>query len=203
MKPVIAVDIDDVLSASAQAFIAFSNRKWGTNLGIEDFDEDWGSMWEISHEQTMARAREFHDSGIISSYDHYDAALPVLQHLQERYSLVVLTSRNLRMDEETKEWINKRYPGLFREVYFSGIYDDVPSDKAQIACRTTKAEMLQRIGASYLIDDQPKHVIGAAEIGLHAILFGLYPWNREADLPSGVTRCETWQKIGEYFDGLI
>lgn len=35
-KKVIAVDLDDVLSASAPAYVKFSNERWETNLTVED-----------------------------------------------------------------------------------------------------------------------------------------------------------------------
>lgn len=202
-KPIIAIDIDDVLAASASAFIAFSNKRWGTHLTLDDFGEDWSKMWSITYDQTIARAREFHDSGLISSYNHYDEALPVLEMLHNRYRLVVLTSRNLRLDQETREWIGSRYPGLFEEIYFSGIYDNVDNDSKHRAYHKTKTDSLNAIGAAYLIDDQPKHVIGAAEAGIQAILFGNYSWNTGVTLPSCVERCISWHEVGVYFDALI
>lgn len=202
-RPIIAIDIDDVLAASASAFVLFSNERWGTHLTLDDFDEDWSKMWAIGHDQTMERAREFHNSGLISSYDHYDEALPVLEMLSGRYRLVVLTSRNQRLNQETRAWVESRYPGLFEEIYFSGIYDNVDNGHGNHAYSKTKAERLKAIDASYLIDDQPKHVIGAAEAGIKAILFGNYSWNAEVDLPSNVERCVSWHEVGAYFDGLI
>lgn len=36
----IAVDLDDVLSASVPGFVAYSNKRWGTTLTLDDYDED-------------------------------------------------------------------------------------------------------------------------------------------------------------------
>jgi 5'(3')-deoxyribonucleotidase len=38
-KPVIAVDIDDVLSHSARAVAEYSNERWGYSLTEDDFKE--------------------------------------------------------------------------------------------------------------------------------------------------------------------
>jgi len=38
-KPIIAVDIDDVLANLAQEIVDFSNKNWGTNLTIDDYNE--------------------------------------------------------------------------------------------------------------------------------------------------------------------
>lgn len=199
-KPIIAIDVDDVLSASATAFIEFSNQRWGTHLRIEDIDEDWSKMWQIDERETEIRSREFHKSGIISNLRQYDEALPVLEWLSQSYELVVATSRNASVNTETIEWITKHYGGIFSHIYFSGIYDDTA--KRDFAHRLTKTDLLQTIGAAYLIDDQPKHCHSAAHHGMRAILFGEYPWNDQADVADGVVRCSNWGAVRDYFHEL-
>ena len=200
-KPIIAIDVDDVLSASAAAFVDFSNERWGTRLTIEDVDEDWAKMWQIDIPAMEARAAEFHQSGVVSSYHKYDEALPVLERLKNNYDLVVATSRNRRIDIETRDWLNENYPNIFKEIHFSGIFDGDTTDNS--VCKLTKTDLLLKIGASYIIDDQPKHCFGAADVNLRAILFGDYPWNRDVDLPPGVLRCANGRERGVYFDSLI
>jgi FMN phosphatase YigB (HAD superfamily) len=199
-KPIIAIDCDDVLSASAEAFIAFSNNRWGTNLTVDDFQEDWGKMWKLDHEKSELRVDEFHSSGAISDFRRYDEALPVLQHLKQDYNLVVLTSRNRPVDAETRAWLDREYSGIFDHVYFSGIYDSGLKDGR--AYKVTKAGMLKKIGASYIIDDQIKHCIGALEAGVKPILYGDYPWNQDDSLDAGITRCIKWNEVRVYFDSL-
>lgn len=40
----IAVDLDDVLSASVPGFVAYSNKRWGTTLTLDDYDEDCAAI---------------------------------------------------------------------------------------------------------------------------------------------------------------
>lgn len=197
-KPIIAIDCDDVLASSAEAFLQFSNDRWGTRLTIEDIDEDWSKMWQIDEAETEVRAKEYHASGIISDYRHYDEALPVLEWLAQRYTLVVATSRNASINSETIAWIEKHYHGIFESIYFSGIYDDF--SRLDTAHLLTKSDLLQQIGASYLIDDQPKHCISAVEHGMQSILFGDYPWSNAHNLPAGATRCLDWNDVREFFE---
>ncbi len=70
MKQTIAVDIDDVLSVNVPAFINFSNERWGTRLTIDDYSEHWGDMWKVDHDEWGRRAKEFHDSGILSKLNY-------------------------------------------------------------------------------------------------------------------------------------
>lgn len=194
-KKVIAIDIDDVLAAHAEAFIAFTNNKWGTNLTVEDYDEHWSKVWEVDHDETMRRADEFHASGEIARYRHFEQAEPVLKDLSERFDLVIVTSRQRMIAKETEEWINAKFPGIFSKIHHSGLWDD----RKEGAHVLTKADVCRELGVSYLIDDQTKHCFAVAELGIKTVLFGDYSWNRADELPENVTRCHDWQAVNEYF----
>jgi uncharacterized HAD superfamily protein len=195
-KKTIAVDIDDVLAASAQAWVDFSNDKWGTNLTVEDYDEDWAKMWQIDHESMKKRALVIYKSGTVKKVKRYKDAMPVLKWLAKRYKLVITTSRVRHTQVDTIEWLDEHYPSIFEEVHFAGFYDDLKED----APKHTKADLLREIGADYLIDDHPKHCFAAAEVGIKSILFNEYVWSRNlGKLPKGVTRAYNWQEVLEYF----
>jgi uncharacterized HAD superfamily protein len=194
--PIIAVDIDDVLANHAESFVNFSNERWGTHLTVEDYDEHWAEMWQIDNTETEARANVFRDSGIISEYDHTDEALPILTSLSRNYQLIVITSRRIQMEKETRAWIANHYPGVFTEIHFAGIWEKIDDD----AHRHTKADLCQALGVSYLIDDQLKHCIAAAKCGIQSLLFGDYTWNRASELPEHVFRVKDWEEIQNYFN---
>lgn len=196
MKKTIAVDVDDVLAAHAEGFVAFSNEQWGTNLTVDDYDEHWAKMWGVSNEETMSRARSFHDSRTVSRYSNLSGAKEVLQGLSNNYRLVITTSRRKELIEQTTEWIDRYYAEIFEEIHYAGLWDKVSSRSHLL----TKAALCRQIGADYLIDDQLKHCLAAAESGITALLFGDYKWNRAARLPADVTRVRNWQEVKEYFD---
>lgn len=196
-RKTIAVDVDDVLSRSAEGFIAFSNERWGQQLSPDDYQEEWAVVWGVPLEQALERSLEFHASGVVGIYQPHEAAMPVLKRLAKQFNLVVVTTRREILKPETDAWISRHFPGIFQELHFAGIWEH--PDMAR-ALAHTKAEICREIGADYLIDDQPKHCIGAAGAGLKSILFGDYKWNRgEQDLPEGVTRAAHWNEIAEYF----
>lgn len=197
-KPVIAIDVDDVLAASAESWVGFSNEKWGTHLTVDDYDEDWAKMWGVDHEEQIKRAQTVYDSLIVSDFRRYDAALPVLKELTKKYELVIATSRIQAMHAETREWLDKHYAGIFSDFHGSGLFDVLTPDSP----KGTKADLIKRIGADYLIDDQPKHCLAVADLGIETILFGDYSWNRDiGEIPPRVTRCVDWAAVGKYFDG--
>lgn len=196
-KPIIAVDIDDVLAVSAAAWVAYSNKIWGHQLAVDDYDEDWAKMWQVDFEEGRRRAHHLHTTpGIIASFEHDAAAQEVLNKLAKQYELVITTSRNSLLQNETIEWLDRHFNGVFSDVHFAGIYDTLHPD----APNRTKGDLIRKVGADYLIDDQPKHCFAVAEQGCTAVLFGSYSWNRDVALPAGVIRCLDWVAVGQYFD---
>lgn len=193
----IAIDIDDVLSNLAQELINFSNKKWDTNLTIDDYDEHWGVMWGVDDAVVKKRSDELHRGNLTSKLRHKPDAIPVLKKLSKNYNLVLATSRRRLITQETKDWINKYFSGLFTDIHFSGIFDS--DDHADIQVQLTKAEVLKEVGASFLIDDQPKHCLAAAEAGITALLFGDYKWNRDVKLAKNMVRVKNWQEVLDYF----
>lgn len=194
-KQVIAVDIDDVLSTHANDFIKFSNERWGTNLSVDDYDENWEMMWGVTHAELIERSDVFHASGLVGAYGHRAEAIETLRKLKRTYKLVVVTSRRRVIMEETARWVNSYFKNIFDEIHYAGMWDDHAVD----AHKLTKAEICQQIGADYLIDDQLKHCIAAAGAGIKALLFGEYSWNKNNNLPDGVVRVQTWQEVEDYF----
>lgn len=196
-KQTIAIDLDDVLALNAQEFVNFSNRTWGTNLTIDDFQEDFHKMWGISNDEINKRMHRYIAEEIAADYAHFEEAVPVLKKLSQRYDLVVVTSRRKKLLELTAKWVERYFPGIFKDVHHSGFFDDLHDGSYHM----TKAQICQDIGADYLIDDQLKHCIAVAEAGIQALLFGEYSWNRATELPERVTRVHNWKDVERSFDG--
>jgi 5'(3')-deoxyribonucleotidase len=122
-KPLIAIDIDDVLSRSAEGFAAFSNQRWNSNMTAGDYTEAWAVAWGIPLEEAVQRSIEFHDLAAHSTYRPIAEALPVLQKLSRRYRLVAMTSRREVVKALTDSWMARHFPGVFGTVYYAGMWD--------------------------------------------------------------------------------
>lgn len=197
-KKTIAVDVDDVIVGEAEFIVEYSNRHWGHNLSLDDYREHWAEMWGVEQDEVERRADILHSPEIINNYRILEDAQGVLKKLSGRFELVILTSRRLMVREDTLKWLADNFAGIFKEVHFTGFWDDPFGQDRHLL---TKAELSRQIGADYLIDDQPKHCFSAAEAGIESILFGDYAASRELKLPPRVTRCKNWQEVLEYFDG--
>jgi uncharacterized HAD superfamily protein len=196
-KPIIAVDIDDVLAAEAEFIIAYSNENWGHSLSLEDYKENWGEMWGLDHDAVERRADTLHQTDLVMMYRTIDGAHQALLELKKNYDLIILTSRRRLIQAETSDWIAQNFGDIFDEIHYTGFWDT----KDPGGHLRTKGKLLEEIGADYVIDDQSKHCIAASECGIKAILFGDYAGNRSVKLPSDVVRCKNWKEVLEYFDG--
>ncbi len=197
-KPIIAIDIDDVLASSAAGFVEWSNSKYGTRLRPEDYQEHWAEMWKIDLDETFTRANEFHDENIPRAYSRVDGALEVLKELKNRFTLILITSRRVSLKQATTEWIDLHYPNIFDDCVFAGFFDADKPDLNHL--KLTKATLAKSLKADYLIDDQIKHIEAAAEIGIRGLLFGEYSWNKRDNLPINVKRVKDWEEVLEYFE---
>ena len=193
-KPVIAVDIDDTLASHAEAFVEWSNQKYDTRLQVDDYTDHWSEMWQIDREETERRALEFHDEKIHGDLPIKDDSYDVLKRLSNRFSFVIVTARRQIIVEDTKKWIKQYYEDVFDNIEFVPIWDQ---DRT-----LTKTAICQKLTASYLIDDVPKHCNSAAEAGMKALLFGDYYWTRTAETHENVTRVKNWLEVEKYFDNV-
>ncbi|HJQ08526.1 MAG TPA: hypothetical protein VJ836_03550 [Candidatus Saccharimonadales bacterium] len=156
-------------------------------------------MWNIPVEEAEQRAIYSHEAGVVGNYRCFDNAISVLRRLSRLYDLVIVTSRRATLRLETDAWLEKHFPGLFKQIRYVGMWDADQDFAHKI--KQTKTEICREIGTGYLIDDQLKHCISAAEAGIEALLFGNYAWNRhDAELPRRITRVRNWEDIARYFN---
>jgi len=198
-KPVIAIDIDDCLAKFAERVVAYGNKHWGHNIETGHYDEDWFSMWDVGHAELQRRIdKMFFDESFYPTLSKIDGASETLWDLTRDYKLVVMTARSeALLRDVTCRWIDENYPGLIDEIYFLGDWGSVK----EYDIYRTKADMCGGYGVEYLIDDQPKHVNGAAERGVKALLYGNYGWNHQAAVHKSVVRVKDWEAVKNYFEG--
>lgn len=198
----IAVDLDDVLAESAAGFVKYINDNWGMKLEPDDYTDHWALLWGVNETEAQKRAVQVHKdmAMIVSSYRPNKGAKEALMKLSKGYRLVVVTSRRRAVEKVTRQWLDTNFEGVFDEIQYSGIWEDLSSSLVA-RLNKTKIESIKKIGTDYLIDDQAKHCFTAAEAGITAILFGDYRWNRDIKLKKNMVGAKNWQEVMEYFDG--
>jgi uncharacterized HAD superfamily protein len=201
-KSIIVIDIDDVLSDYASFVMRFARREFNEELTHDEMSENWSKMFNISQQEWLQAHEKFlKEEKFYEKAPVIDGALNTLEKLRPKFDLIVLTSRPMFLRDDTLKWLNNNFPDMFSEILFSNIWDKYSSDGSNLHTLSghTKAETCQEIGASYLIDDQPKHVSAAAECGIKSLLFGNYGWSRRAEIADGVTRVADWAEVANYF----
>ena len=191
----IAIDIDNVLAASAESFVVISNKLFGDHITIDDFNEDWQKMWGVNHEEAERRGEVLRANKYQKDYLPVDGAVQAIKELGKRYKLVLVTSRRKFAEELTKNWLKQYFDYPFDTIVFADFWDDAKNSKD--GHLRHKGDLFTQVGADIVIDDQLKHCEAAAEAGVQAILFGDYAWNKTGNLPDGIIRCNGWTEVVE------
>jgi len=191
-KKTIAVDLDDVLAEHIEALIGYSNQNHGTDFKPEDYLEQWVDLWGIPYEEVVKRAKDFHIPETVENFSIVRDAKPALAQLKKDWNLVIVTARPKDTIASTLKWVDKHFSGIFSDVHFVPIWDPGP--------KVTKAEICNKIGANYLIDDLARHCNLAAEMGVSAILFERIKWKQPEKVHPDVIRVKNWREVLEYFN---
>lgn len=195
-KKVIAIDVDDVLANSTEAFRRVVNDHLNVNLLPEDYrieadyDKYYEQVWQQNGLGGKVNYTDF-EPQMVEDQSHiqpHQDAQSVLGRLAKKYRLIIVTSRPATWRKATDRWLEQHFPDLFSEVLFTDETDG-----------KSKGQLCKEYSAGWLIDDNVGHAQSAIDAGLEVVLFGDYGWHHK--VPAHFHRCKTWALIEEYFDG--
>lgn len=197
-KPIIAVDIDDVLSDENLAVLEFINEKYGLSLTAQDYDIDgeywgyWEKVWQVSDDEGAERFKAYVESGVKRNHRVLPGAVETIQHLKQDFELVIITARGDEQVDLTHEWLEEHFSKTFSDIAF--VHQRTGDKKG------SKADIAIELGASYLIDDNAGHCELADKANIKALLFGNYGWNRSAAIGPNTQRVRDWAEVKAYFE---
>ena len=190
----IAFDCDDVLTPTAEAIVNNYNNRFGTGLNLGDLYkpasvERWGTD---DHDEAIERVNEFLRSEEHARIVPYAEAIVAIRGLAEAHDLHIVTGRASFLEAVTRHMTETYFAGCFKSIEHTN-YIITSTDTA---LRRSKGEVTSALGADLLVDDHIAHGSDVMETGIGGVLiFGDYPWNRQAELPKGMTRCENWNTV--------
>ena len=195
-KPILAVDIDDVLFPFVAGVLADHNRRCGTAFELSDaehfgFDRLWGGTLE----EAIIEVQSFLDR------DHravkpIAGAQEVLGRLADDYHVMALTSRSPALERLSRDWLDHHFAGVVTDLVLVG--------NCYTGVLRTKADVCSELGALCLVDDDLNYITQCANSGVRGVLFGNgYKWNRCEVLPSGVVRAKNWHEVERHLDGIV
>ncbi|KAG1754986.1 uncharacterized protein EDB91DRAFT_264516 [Suillus paluster] len=206
--PVIAIDLDDVLSSTNAVVAQWHNETYGTQMTTDNFyyyfywkNPFWGTPLT-----TVTKVKEFYASGRMSQTQPVPGAREGVEALRVLgYRLIIVTARSKDSHADSWGWVERWFPGCFDSMICTGQFANVGKPATdgvgamtsarmgrEIATQLSKAEVCIDIGAKLLIDDSLENALACAHhIPLDGatkpppvLLFGSYEWNKRLSLAS-------------------
>ncbi|KAI0768610.1 hypothetical protein BD413DRAFT_563434 [Trametes elegans] len=189
-RPVIAVDMDDVLCKTNDAVAKWHNDTYGTKMTLDDFYYYyyWMNPYWGTPDETVEKVEKIWQSDYLDKAEPVEGAYEGVLALKNLgYRLIVVTARQPRELDRSLEWIEKHFPALFDTIICTGQSQETLTDEHELVTKLSKAEVCRKIGAKFLIDDSAENSIdcACANPPVPVLLFGDYAWN---------------QRIGKYYD---
>ncbi|KAJ7693618.1 hypothetical protein B0H17DRAFT_1009900 [Mycena rosella] len=187
--PVIAVDLDDVLSQTNRMIAQWHNDKFGSQMTLEHFyyyyywkNPYWGTVKE-----TFDKVKDFYSTDAIFQALPVPGAREGVQALRDMgYTLVIVTARMPDVADASWEWVEKYFPGAFAHLVFTGQFKDAHKlHHNEVLTNLTKSQVCADLKAQVLIDDSAENAIqcSTAVPPTRVLLYGNYQWNKRISGP--------------------
>eukprot|EP00963_Diacronema_lutheri_P013932 scaffold2848_cov352-Pavlova_lutheri.AAC.23 len=170
----VAVDVDEVLGRFVHSLNAFVLEAFGESYDESDYHiYRFADVWNCSAEESNHRVHAFFASKhFCEGVPPIPGAKEALARIGRECELLVVTSRQHVIQQQTIHWIDTHYPGIFREIHFGNHYALEGTSKS-------KSQMCKELGAHVLVDDNPSYAVECAHEGIDVLLFDWndhYPW---------------------------
>ncbi|KAL1531246.1 hypothetical protein AAHA92_33945 [Salvia divinorum] len=203
-KIMIAVDVDEVLGNFVSALNRFIADRYSLNHSVSEYHVyEFFKIWNCSRSEADHRVHEFFKTPYFKKgINPIPGAREALVKLSDIYNLSIVTSRQNAIKDHTTEWIEKHYPGLFREIHFGNHF-------ALDGKSRPKSDICKSLGAKVLIDDNPRYAVECAAVGIKVLLFDYensYPWcktEHAAHQHPLVTKVHNWEEVEQQLSSLL
>ncbi|KAI0728549.1 hypothetical protein C8Q72DRAFT_779596 [Fomitopsis betulina] len=184
-RPLICIDLDDVLSQSNRVVAEWHNDAYGTHMTLQDFHYYyyWRNPYWGTPDDTFRKVDEFYATPRLYEAPPIEGALAGVKALKELgYRLVLVTARQVRELPRTKEWVDKYYTGIFDDIVCTGMSQETLADETLLVTKLSKADVCKKLGAKLMIDDSLENALKCiqADPPVTILLFGDYEWNKRS-----------------------
>lgn len=190
---IIGLDLDEVLLDFNNAFCAYHNRVYGTNICRNDLTVfEYADILNCSKEEAVKRVVDFY-----ATPEHLNAvpvlgAVEAIKKLKDNNTLIIITSKPETLRGATSEWIDKYFPNSFKNIVFTNHFSGN-------GIRRSKGDVCKEMGVDIFVDDNLENVENVLGVGISALLFNA-PWNQcdnQYDAKHPIVRVNSWQEIIE------
>eukprot|EP00172_Hildenbrandia_rubra_P002934 Plantae.Rhodophyta-Hildenbrandia_rubra.ctg4181.p1 GENE.Plantae.Rhodophyta-Hildenbrandia_rubra.ctg4181~~Plantae.Rhodophyta-Hildenbrandia_rubra.ctg4181.p1 ORF type:complete len:204 (+),score=25.49 Plantae.Rhodophyta-Hildenbrandia_rubra.ctg4181:224-835(+) len=201
-RPVVAVDLDEVLGHFIPPLADFHNENYGTKLTVSDFHSyRFCEVWGGDDQGAIEIVHSFFDSKHFEDIPVVPGAVEGVNELKNRgYQLAVVTSRQHAIEKKTRDWVFRHFPNVFEALHF-GNHWGLEGKK------TSKPDLCKKIDATVLIDDSLQYAVQCANAGIRSLLFNLhdtYNWSRYTPpLSENISFVTNWKEILEHLPPVV
>lgn len=181
MRPLVLVDVDDVILHWTEAFRSFLEKK-----GVITTSK-YPTQWDLTHwvgQPALPFIEEFNHS---EDFEHLEADEAAIFYLNRLFNQGFLIHAITSCTDDPKA-VQRRMDNL--ERHFGNIFEGVTCLPLR-GCKEDALRKHQR--GSFWVEDKLENAILGAKVGHRAMLIDR-PHNRMEDHPE-VTRCESWGTI--------
>ena len=191
----IGVDFDQILCDFMTPLIEFHNDRYGTKLKLQDFfSYDFWKVWGGTRDEAIDKVYDFHGTKYFKEIKPIKDSQCSLKKLKENNELFVITSKQDVFQEETRNWIECEFPGIFSEIYFTNHYSKTGKEKS-------KKVICDSLGIDLMIEDSLVYSEECVSSKRKVFLLD-NPWNKSEYLPAGIVRVSSWKEIVDKIDKL-
>ncbi|MEI6528620.1 MAG: HAD hydrolase-like protein [bacterium] len=186
----IAIDLDEVLGDFMSALLEYFNHTYDQNLEYQNvFSYNFWEVWGGSRDGAIQMVYDFHKTDYFANIKPIPGAREALQTLKGLdHDLYIVTSRQNDVIGPTKDWVQKNFPNIFSDIFFTNHFSrdgSVPK---------TKADICNSLGIQMLVEDSLTYSKECIYPGRKIFLIDR-PWNQDKNLPSEIQRVYSWKEI--------
>ena len=190
----IYVDLDDVISDTAELFVAILNREFGKTVAFEDiFSFDLKVSFGLTESEYEHFFQMVHKPEVIMAFSPIDGAIDVLKEwTQMGYHIAIVTGRPTATYEPSQSWLDKHCI-----PYHSFTMVDKYSRESVDRNIAISLEDLAVMKFSLAVEDSASMArYISQQMGIQVALIDR-PWNRTIDLNNRISRYTSWHHILE------
>lgn len=187
MKPILGIDMDDVLIDFNTQLCVFYNNRHGTSFtkeNIHTFELD--KTWNCSRDQAIKAVYDFYHDPLHAIALPMPGAKESIARLYEKYKLVIVTARPESVGVITHTWIQEHFPNTFADIIFTNHYFSEEKKRS-------KGDVARELGMAGFIEDALHNAESLAQSNIPVYLLDA-PWN-QGEVPAGVKRYYSWKEI--------
>lgn len=183
----IGFDLDDVLINFNDSLLSYDNARFGTNHERDHRKSlDVSGLWLCDEDEAMERVIDFYRSEEHENIVPIEGSVEVIKKLKDNYKLFIVTARHDEIKNETLDLVEKHFPGMFDDVYFTNQY-------SRSGLKRSKGEICYEIGVKIFVDDSIHNAEDISSLGIPVLLFNT-PWN-QIEVREPIKRVHSWEEI--------